>query len=200
MTRRDQTAADDHTADILRAGANRREYERTPLALHASYRTSDSDAEPAAVVIDISPGGARLRTATAPPVGTEINLNILGLGSLGGRVVRAEGADFSVQFTNCAVERERLATEIAWHFNRSRLGQVARFGAERDGLGRCDLIEFQDGSRFEAEIVDLSISRVAFKCSRQVLIGERIRIGAQSGGVVGRIVGGFTVAFDPPAA
>lgn len=181
------------------AGSDRRVYDRTPMSLHGSYRTDPSDVEKAVLVADISPGGARILAAEIPQASAEISMKISGLGALVGRVVRVGAMEFSVQFTSCSAERERMAASIAWRFNKSRLGLAARRGAERELCEGCDPVEFSDGEKRDAEIVDLSLSGAAFRCSRAVANGERVRIGALSGSVVRQIEGGFAVAFDPPA-
>tara|TARA_R110000868_G_scaffold2384_7_gene17726 strand:- start:3976 stop:4554 length:579 start_codon:yes stop_codon:yes gene_type:complete len=181
------------------AGNDRRAHERTPISLHGSYRIDPSDVEKAVLVTDISPGGARILAAEIPESDAKISMKISGLGALEGDVVRVGAMEFSVRFTSCSAERERMAASIAWRANKSRLGLAARRGAERELCEGCDPVEFSDGEKRDAEIVDLSLSGAAFRCSRTVATGERVRIGALTGSVVRQIEGGFAVAFDPPA-
>ena len=177
---------------------SRRVYERTPLRLHGSYRTASSQAEMALIVADVSPGGARLLAADIPAVDAEVVMKISSLGCLRGRVVRASDDGFSVQFTHCSADRERMAASIAWNFNKSRLGLANRRGAGSDPVDACDPVEFADGRRIEAEITGLTLSGAAFRCARAVEIGETVRIGALTGSVVKLIDNGFAVVFDPP--
>ncbi|WP_339742509.1 PilZ domain-containing protein [uncultured Maricaulis sp.] len=188
------------SGDALPAGVNlsRRSHERTPLRLHGSYRTGARDAEMALMVADVSPGGARLLAADIPTLDAEVIMKISSLGCLTGRVVRASVEEFSVQFTHCSAERERMAASIAWNFNKSRLGLADRRGAGSDPVDVCDPVEFSDGGRIEAEITELTLSGATFRCARAVEVGEPVRIGALTGSVVKLMDNGFAVVFDPP--
>jgi hypothetical protein len=181
------------------AGNDRRAHERTPISLHGSYRIDATDVEKAVLVTEISPGGARILAAEIPESDAKISMTISGLGAREGDVVRVGAMEFSVRFTSCSAERERMAASIAWKFNKARLGLGCRRRADREQVEGCDPVEFSDGETLAAEIVDLSLSGAAFRCARAVTAGERVRIGALSGSVVRQIEGGFAVAFDPPA-
>jgi hypothetical protein len=177
----------------------RRGHERTPLRLHGSYLTRAGDTEMALIVADVSPGGARLLAADIPTLDAEVVMKISGLGCLTGRVVRTCAQGFSVQFTDCSDERQRMAASIAWNFNKSRLGLANRRGAGPEPVDACDPVEFSDGQRIDAEITELTLSGAAFRCARAVTVGEPVRIGALSGSVAQVMDDGFAVVFDPPA-
>ena len=195
-----QTTRVDEGGPPADPGACRRAHERTPLRLHGSYQMATSNGEIALLVADVSPGGARILAADIPPLDAEIVMKISGLGCLNGRVVRATTEEFSVQFTHCSAERQRMAASIAWSFNKSRLGLANRRGAGNEPVDACDPVEFSDGEKIAAEITELSLSGAAFRCARPVTVGERVRIGALAGSVVKLIADGFAVTFDPPAA
>ncbi len=181
-------------------GHERRAHERTPLTLHGFYQSRQCVRETAALLLDISPGGARLLTSNVPELGCEITIRIIGLGRLFGRVVRTDGMEFSVQLTNCFAQRKRLAASIMWHFNRARLGLVARDDAVHETACGFGPVAFDDGDTQEAEITTMSLIDASFLCPRRVEVGERVKIGTMSGAVARRSEGGFTVEFDPPAA
>lgn len=182
------------------AGACRRMDERTPLRLHGSYQTTVCKDEMALLVADVSPGGARLLAADIPTLDAEIIMKISGLGSLTGRVVRASSEEFSVQFTHCSDQRQRMAASIAWNSNKSRLGLPDRRRAGGEPDDACAPVEFSDGSLIDAEITELSLSGAEFRCARDVTVGERVRIGTLTGSVAAVKADGFAVTFDPPAA
>ena len=197
-TSQNRIGADSHAPDF--DGHERRAHERTPLSLHGFYQSRQCVRETALLLLDISPGGARLLASEVPEIGCEITIRIVGLGRLFGRVVRIDGMEFSVQLTNCFAQRERLAASIMWHFNRSRLGLLARDDVGHDAACGSGPVAFGNGDTQQAEITTMSLIDATFLCLRTVEVGERVQIGTMSGAVVRRNERGFTVELDPPTA
>lgn len=175
----------------------RRAHERTPLSLHGVFFAQDGR-ERHCLVMDVSPGGARIAAAELPEVGQKLIMKLASLGQIKAEVVRAGGMEFGVRFLACSTERRRLAASIAWNFNKERLGASERRGAERELADGCDPVEFEDGETAKASIIDISIAGVAFKCDKQTQTGDRVRIGALTGTIVRVLENGFAVSFDPP--
>lgn len=180
------------------SGDCRRAHERMQLSLHGVFFTEDR-LERHCLVLDVSPGGARVATGEAPAVGQKLIMKLASLGQIKAEVVRSSGTEMGVRFLAHSSERRRLAASIAWNYNKSRLGASDRRGEERELTDGCDPVEFEDGEIVPASIIDISIAGVAFKCDRQTKPGDRVRIGALTGTIVRVIDDGFAVSFDPPS-
>lgn len=175
----------------------RRAHERMPISLHGVFFGQDR-LERHCLVLDISPGGARVASADLPEKGQKLIFKMASLGQIKGEVVRVGTMDFGVRFLACSSERRRLAASIAWNFNKERLGVGNRRNADREEADGCDPVEFEDGSIVDAEIIDISIAGVAFRCEKDTNVGERVKIGALRGTIVRVVDEGFAVSFDPP--
>jgi hypothetical protein len=73
-----------------RGAQERRRHTRVPLQLHGRF-WSETMGEHACALLDISPGGARVMSRTAPAVNAVIVLMITSIGLSEGTSVRGEG-------------------------------------------------------------------------------------------------------------
>ena len=175
----------------------KRKHERTPLSLHGRFWTDDHG-EHACLLMDISPGGARVMAKETPADESPVTLMINSLGRIEGNVVRSAEGEFSVKFRELGNTRKKLAASIAWQFNKNRLGMADRRQSERFAGRGEDRILLPDGNSVTANIVDVSLDGVSFQCDAPPDEGVRVRVGDLTGTVVRRHDSSFAVAFDPP--
>jgi hypothetical protein len=175
-----------------------RAHERTPITLHGTFKVGE-DMEFACVLMDISPGGARVMASETPAMNAEVTISIAGLGKLSGSVVRSGSMEFAVQFTTCEGARENLARTIAWQFNRGRLNLPSNVRTATAANAPADAVVLDDGSQIETSVLELSISGVAYISTTQPAIGTRVQVGTMAGTVARHFETGFAVSFDPPS-
>ena len=180
-----------------RGSQERRRHARLPLQLHGRYWSEDMG-EHACLVVDVSPGGARIQSRRLPPRDGRIVLMIPSLGRIEGRVVRSRDGEFSVRFHAPQRKRDKLADAITWRFNKERLGlEEDRIAPRKPGRGRARII-LEDGVVIQANVVDVSVTGAAFECLERPRVGEMLRVGEMSGRVARILDNGFAVVFDPP--
>lgn len=175
----------------------RRAEPRTAVSLHGKLHVRGSYPSHCTIV-DISPGGACVETASIPDVGEEVVLDIACTGRIRGVVVRNDPFDFGVQFTLCDEAKSRLADQIAIQFNKNRFHFDDRRASEREDAAGRDPVHFDDGTVEQARIKDVSITGVAFFSENRPRIGLKLRVGVLTGKVVRHLDDGYAVAFDPP--
>lgn len=181
-----------------RRGQEQRRYQRVPLQLPGRY-LDPVRGEFKCELVDVSPGGARIRTDVPPPVGEEIVMLFEGLGRITGEVLRAGRAGFAVSFLAGERKRDRLADAITWNYNKERMGlEDDRASGRKPSKGRTT-IHLEDGVCIQAEVIDVSLSGAAFACRERPRIGEAVWVGDLTGKVARHIPQGVAVEFAPPS-
>lgn len=175
----------------------RREYVRSALHLQASMRDADGN-DQACIILDISPGGARIFTRELPEPEAEISVHILGVGRLAGRVVRVDAPAFALRFTLCEGEQERASRAIVWQFNRDRLHLSQSCGDYQLPGEEVQTLTLGDGREIDVSVCDVSVQGVAYLSSTLPPVGDRVMAGSLGGEVVRHFSNGFAVVFDPP--
>ncbi|WP_019962346.1 PilZ domain-containing protein [Woodsholea maritima] len=180
-----------------RAAQERRGGRRVPLSLPGRFLDPLRGEFPCRLV-DVSPGGARIRTENPPSMGDRVIMLIDGLGRIEGDVVRSGKAGFAVRFIASTRKKDKLADAITWRFNMARLGlDEDRISPRKPGRGRAS-IKLSDGVMIKADVVDVSVTGAAFACLERPRVGERVQVGEMFGRVARWLDNGFAVAFDPP--
>ena len=181
-----------------RRGQEQRRFQRVPLSLPGRY-LDPVRGEFKCELVDVSPGGARIRTDVPPAVGEEIIMLFEGLGRITGEVLRAGQAGFAVSFLAGERKRDRLADAITWNYNKSRMGLEDDRGSTRKPSRGRTTIHLKDGVCIQAEVIDVSLSGAAFACQERPRIGETVWVGDLNGKVARHIPQGVAVSFAPPS-
>lgn len=174
-----------------------RRHRRVPLRVPGRF-LDPVRGEFTCMLIDISPGGAKVSADIPPALGERIVMLFDGLGRIEGDVVRAGARGFAVRFVASQRKRDKLGDAITWRFNMERLGlEEDRAAPRKPGTGRVK-IRLKDGVLIHADLVDVSVSGAAFACLERPRKGEKVSVGELTGQVTRWLDNGFAVAFDPP--
>lgn len=95
---------------------DRREFRR--LAAEGTVRINFYGAWYSCSVIDISGGGGRFQSSIRPQIGTNVLLQMRGLGTIRAKVVRRSKEDFSLQFDLDDYDSDALVDNLSLPFNR----------------------------------------------------------------------------------
>lgn len=183
---------------IAARGAQERRRHRRVLLSVPGRGLATSTGEFTCILVDVSPGGARIASKSPPKRAERVVLLFDGLGRMEGEVVRAGPAGFAVRLTMSGRKRDRLADAITWRFNMDRLGlNEDRTAPRKPGRGRAKL-RLRDGVVIQADVVDVSITGAAFACLERPRIGEQVVVGEMKGHVARWLDTGFAVQFDAP--
>lgn len=182
---------------------DRRRHRRAPVTLTGRL-LDDTGAERACRTEDVSPGGASLAGAAAPPVGSKLIIYLNDIGRLEARVVRVDGPDrFAVRFEVSTRRRERIAETLILALNAARFagqdstGAETRRGRRYEGEGALK-VELEDGTIITCSVLDFSLVGASLKCERAPpRLNSWVRVGPSYGRVARYIEHGFAVDFEP---
>jgi len=153
-------------------------------------------------VMDISPGGGRLRSRYSPVEGSEVRLMITGLGAITGRAGSVSGhapdgtCTFGIEFITCDTKKRRLGSVLARKFNERRMNAVGNDDQPVEP-GQV-MVEIDDGPTFAAVIVDISLLGVLFRSETRPAPGSEVSVGGLTGHIHRLLDDGFDVIFEPP--
>ena len=153
--------------------------------------------------LDMSPGDLRIAAPIGIDIGQRVVIYLEHFGRLAGAVTRCgESDDFAVLLEASAHKREKMAEQLTWHVNKSKLdlNDLGEAIHPAQYVSRAR-IEMDNGDVIEGQILDFSLAGVTVKALRVPPLGAWVRVSGTYGKVARRIEGGFAVDFEPkPAA
>ncbi|MEM6900230.1 MAG: PilZ domain-containing protein [Pseudomonadota bacterium] len=174
-------------------------HKRVELTLRGRFLNETSE-EHSFVSVNLSCGGARLRSNNVPPVGHNIVCYFDEIGRVAGKIVRHTEDGFAVGFNTVQSKRDRLADKLIWLDNKDRLNLHEERGSPRYPADGPAILIRQDGRRLQCRVIDISLTGAGFETDGQPpMIGEQIIAGNLSGEVVRRNGKAFGVRFVRPA-
>ena len=179
------------------AAPERRRYKRVDLTLLGRFMRPSKEEFPCRL-IDISIGGASFSANTEVELGEHIVVYFDELGGLEGKVARTFSEGFAIDFNASHRKRQKLAAQIMWLLNRHELapGQQRRPGHDRINVEpRPVRIIHADGTQYERDAIDVSISGASIASIERPPIGELITVGRLRSRVVRHHSRGFGVEF-----
>src|ERR1700759_1809529 len=91
------------------AAAEKRRFRRVTLDLPGRLFFPADEREERCTVIDLSPGGAAIKSAIEPEIGASVVLYVDGFGRFEGNIKRRDGGGFGIAFICTPAKRERTA-------------------------------------------------------------------------------------------
>lgn len=145
---------------------------------------------------DISPGDVAVLTAANARMGERVILYVDHLGRFEGSVRRVFTGGFALEVPMSDRKRDKLAAQLTWIANRGELNLPEDRRHERI-QPRNPFIEItlDDGRKYQARIVDLSLSGAALQSVVRPAIGSRIAFGHMQARIVRHIEEGFAIEF-----
>jgi hypothetical protein len=197
---------EERKALVERAKAERRRFRRVSVDLDGKLFVPGDGREAPCKVLDLSPGGAQIRSDFVLPADTQLVLYVDGFGRLEGHVARpVEGAPpaegcFGVKFNCSPLKRERIAEQLMLVMNKGVVEESALRRHERSSTGGMASFTRANGEVVACEVLDLSLSGVSLKTDNRAPIGETVLIGQMSGRVVRHHEKGVAIEFIRPSA
>ena len=177
--------------------------ERRPITRHVvvlpALCARQDGTEFHAVTVDMSVQGLRLRSATLPMIDDALICHIRGVGAVEVRVAWLGSCDFAVKI----IGRDPPPGEVA-----RRLIELARQQAQHADTVRVSrrIVPLQtavpvtlgDGTRVQAQIINLSASGVALQLDASLAVGQTITVGRRQATVARQNEHGIGAAFAEP--
>lgn len=197
---------EERKALVERAKAERRRFRRVSVDLEGKLFIPGDGREAPCKVLDLSPGGAQIRSDFTLPAETQLVLYVDGFGRLEGQVARpVEGAPtvegcFGVKLNCSPLKRERIAEQLMLLMNKGVVEESSLRRHERTATTGMTSFTRSNGEVVACEVLDLSLSGVALKTQNRPPIGETVLIGQMSGRIVRYHETGVAIEFDRPSA
>ena len=163
---------------------DKRKYERISLSLKGQLFDPGDETEIGCELINLSAGGAALKSDGELPPGKHMILYIEGFGRYEGTVVVHGNGSLALHFTIGELKRKRL-TEMLHQFvarglpGVTELRRYARISSSSSGE-----IVRENGDRLSCDILDISLDGASLKTDGRPAIGEVVTLGRSLGRVV----------------
>ena len=177
------------------ASVDRRAHQRVAVDLTGRFMTQERE-EHVCRAIDMSPGGATLRTSSAPPVGTRVVAYLDHVGRIEGEVTRAIEGGFAMTVKATLRRRDKLAAQLTYLANRAALSLPEDRRHARVSLSETSaVLTLVNGTQIPIDIIDASVSGAAVATDVRPDVGTPGFVGAVRGRIVRHIEGGLAIEF-----
>ena len=185
------------------ANPEKRKYERVSLSLKGQLFDPGDETEIVCELINLSGGGAALKSECELSPGKHMVLYIEGFGRYEGTTVVHRSGTPGLNFMISELKRKRL-TEMLHQFVSRGLPGVAEVRRHvRSPSSSSDEIVRENGDRLPCDILDISLDGASLKTEERPSIGEVIALGRCLGRVVRHHRHGIAIQYVravPPAS
>lgn len=177
--------------------ADRRRHARVNAPLRARYLSEDGEERPC-IVVNISAGGALLKTRLPPAEREFVVLYIDDVGRFEGRVIRAGKHVFAVDYRGRRPKSKRTADALtaAIHSPGARAHGRA---APRIKQESPAIVTLETGETLACSILDISLTGASIEIDPRPPLGAELTLGRTAAKVVRRHEKGVGVVFSGPA-
>jgi hypothetical protein len=183
---------------VARAKADRRRYRRVTVDLGGRLFVPADNHEATCKILDLSPGGAQVKSDFIPRVDAEIVLYVDGFGRFEGVVARPAEDSFGVKFNCSALKRERIAEQLMLLMNRGIVDDQSLRRHDRTPTKGAASFTRADGEIVGCEVMDLSLSGVSLRTHVRPPIGEIVLVGQMAGRIARHHQNGVAIEFVTP--
>ncbi|GJL92603.1 PilZ domain-containing protein [Hyphococcus sp.] len=177
--------------------ADRRRHQRVDLPLKARFLTETGD-ERAAVVLNISAGGAILRAKFPPAFGQSVVLYIDQIGRVEAKVVRSSNDSFAVNYRKRRAKHAKIADNLTTALHNRRRGADRR-KSPRVTHDAPATVYLEDGRQLQCAILDISLTGASIEINPRPPLGMHLILGRMTAKVVRRHEKGVGVVFTGAA-
>ena len=193
----EQEAADAPDGASADAHDDRRKHRRVDLPLKARFLT-EKGVECSAIVLNMSAGGAMLRTKFPPAFGQSIVLYIDQIGRVEAKVVRSGHNSFAVSYPKRRAKQVKIADNMTAAINNRRRGADRR-NTPRIQHDAPATVHLEDGRQMTCSILDISLTGASLEISPRPPLGTHLILGRMNAKVVRRHDKGVGVVFTGSA-
>lgn len=181
------------SADII----ERRRHARVDMPLKARFLGEDGEERPC-LVTNVSAGGALIRATAPPREGENVVLYIDEVGRFEGRVLRAAGNEFAVDYRGRRSKNRRTADALTVMLHNRAAGAAHR-AAPRIKTEARAVVRLESGEMQPCSILDISLTGASLDIDPRPPLGAIITLGKMTAKVVRRHEKGVGVVFSGPA-
>ena len=163
---------------------DKRKYERISLSLKGQLFDPGNETEIGCELINLSAGGAALKSDFELPAGKHMILYIEGFGRYEGTIVIHSNGVHALHFTIGDLKRKRLAEMLHQFVARGLPGVTELRRYARTTSSSSGEIVRENGDRLSCDILDISLDGASLKTDGRPAIGEVVALGRSLGRVV----------------
>jgi len=162
----------------------KRKYERISLSLKGQLFDPGDESEIGCELVNLSAGGAAIKSDCELPAGKHMVLYIEGFGRFEGTTVVHGRGTLALNFTIGELKRKRMLEMLHQFVSRGLPGvtELRRFA--RTASSSSGEIVRQNGDRLACDILDISLDGASLKTEGRPAIGEVVSLGRSLGRVV----------------
>ena len=177
--------------------SDRRKHLRVHLPLKARFLDHTGEERPC-IVVNVSAGGALLRTKNPPAFGKSVVLYVDRLGRFEGQVIRSGGNSFAITYSKKRDKAARTADDITEVMHKGKRS-LDRRKTPRIKQNAPAMVHFEDGRTEECALLDISLTGASIEISPRPPLGMRLILGRMTAKVVRRHDTGVGVVFTGAA-
>ena len=178
--------------------ADRRQHRRVNLPLQARFLT-DAGEESKGIVVNISAGGAMLRTSSPPAFGANVVVYIDQIGRIQGQVVRSGKDNFAVCYQQNPKKQAKIADNLTSAVNNKNNGSARRANPRISSENSLATVFLEDGRSLRCSILDISLTGASIEINPRPPLGTPLIVGRMTAKVVRRHDQGVGVVFTGAA-
>ena len=177
--------------------ADRRKHFRVEVPLKARF-LNENGKEEACEIINVSAGGALLRSKTPPDFGQSVVLYIDQLGRFEGKVIRSGASSFAISYNRTKQKVARTADHLTQIVNRGKREDDRRTDPRLQHDAPAT-VQFEDGRTENCAILDISLTGASIQINPRPPLGTKLILGRMTAKVVRRHDEGVGVVFTGSA-
>lgn len=184
------------------ANPEKHKYERISLSLRGQLFDPENGTEIGCELVNLSGGGATLKSDCELPSGKHMVLYIEGFGRYEGTTALHGSGTPALNFTIGELKRKRLTEMLHQFVSRGLPGITELHRYERSPSSHSDEIVRENGDRLPCDILDISLDGASLKTEGRPSIGEVVALGRSLGQVVRHHRHGIAIQYVravPPA-
>ncbi|GAB1582257.1 PilZ domain-containing protein [Phyllobacterium phragmitis] len=163
--------------------------------LHGRYMLENRSEHPC-IVIEMSPGSARLRGKEPGRIGERIIAYVDHVGRIEGIVLRQMPDGFSMSLVASERKKDKLAAQLTWLANKHELDLPEDRRHERIApRNPNNVLIMSDGRQYRCRIIDLSLSGAAIEIDIRPALHTSVTLGTMRGTVVRHFEDGIAIEF-----
>jgi hypothetical protein len=175
----------------------KRSFQRVNIRVSGRFMREDRT-EHACDVLNMSPGDLNFRSISPCNPGERVIAYLDHVGRIEGRVTRLTEDGFAAEIVASERKREKLAAQLTWLVNRHELNlpEDRRHERAANGANMATVLELEDGRKYPARLIDLSLSGAAVMVAHKPSLGTPVRLGIKAGKVVRHFEDGVAIEFQ----
>jgi hypothetical protein len=185
---------------VAPAPGEQRAFERIATALAGKLFVPAEEVTLDCEIVNLSGGGAGVRSAEPPPLNTYVVLYIEGFGRFECVATRFVEGELGLKFVCKEAKRQRLLRDLAVYVNNGAAGVTRLRRHQRVNSVSVGYFSRPSGETVACDVLDISLQGVSLRTGSRPPIGEIINLGRTWGRVIRHHPDGIAIQFLELAA